>query len=80
MYVHCISLAIDSTADGPCMVNVNILIRSISKISDLDMVSHSFVDKTDTLLDNILLSSLYLALQIIWKRVLLIVVEGKTIY
>lgn len=62
------------------MVNVNILIRSISKISDLDMVSHSFVDKTDTLLDNILLSSLYLALQIIWKRVLLIVVEGKTIY
>ncbi len=80
VYVHCISLAIDSTADGPCMVNVNILIRSISKISDLDMVSHSFVDKTDTLLDNILLSSLYLALQIIWKRVLLIVVEGKTIY
>lgn len=27
--------------DGPSMVFVNILIRSISKISDLDMVSHS---------------------------------------
>lgn len=34
--------SVQNVLDGPCLVNVNIYLRSISKISDLDMVSFCF--------------------------------------